>query len=230
MLAFLGQTLDLADILRVGVLAFLELLLSADNAIILAVVSSALPEHLRKKALYIGVLSAFVFRACGILSISFLLELIWMQLIGAAYLLYLSLRHLIRHATKSSLVPKPVSGFWKTVLIIELFDLAFAMDSIIAGIAFIGSPPPSAKIHPKLWIVYVGGMIGVLGIRYAAHLFTDLMHRFPSLEQSAYAIIGIVGIKLALSALHLEFPYFSLTFWCLLLILLLIPLIKGKKT
>lgn len=224
-----GQTFAVSDIPKVVVLAFLELLLSADNAVVLAVVSSALPEPLRKKALYIGFFSAFVFRALGILSIAFLLKFFWIQFLGAIYLIYLCLRHFVKKRKQETLMPKPIPVFWKTVLMIELFDLAFAIDSIVSGVAFIGTSPANALFHPKLWIVYLGGMLGVFGIRYTAYFFSRLMKRFPRLEHSAYAMIGLVGIKLAVTATQFTIPYFDLLFWSLLSSLFLFGFTEQKS-
>lgn len=224
-----GQIFELSDIPKVAVLAFLEMLLSADNAIVLALISSALPERLQKKALFIGLSSAFIFRAVGIFFIALFLEYPWIQLLGAAYLIYLSVRHFIKKRGKESLLPTGGRSFWKTVLLIELFDLAFAIDSIVAAVAFIGSKPSGASYHPKLWIVYTGGMLGVITIRYAAHLFTVLNKKFPQLEISAYLIIGWIGLKLAIQALDLSPPYFIFIFWTGLFSLLGLGFIKRKR-
>ncbi len=218
------QTFSLADIPRVGVLAFLELLLSADNALVLGLLVRALPHSLRRKALYIGVFSSFLLRAGALLGIAFLLHHLWIQIVGALYLLYLSLRHLLRKKEARSLSPPPSRSFWQTVVLIELFDIAFAIDSILAGIAFIGPASDAATFHPKLWIVYLGGMIGLMGVRTAAQLVSSLLDRFPKLEASAYAIVGWIGIDLILNALQWTFPGASTIFWAGILFFLALGL------
>ncbi len=209
----------LSDIPRLVTLIFLEMLLSADNAVVLGVLSHSLPPHLRKKALFIGVVSSFFLRAGALLFAIQLLEYSLFQLIGAAYLLYLSIRYWIRKG--KSVHPHPTRSFWKTVVLIELFDLAFALDSIIAGIAFIDAE------RSKLWIVYLGGMIGLLGMRYAAAVFTTLLDRFPALEQSAYLMVGWIGIKLG--ALYFGSPLPAPLFWSLTLLLFLLGFFRKKS-
>ena len=54
-----------------------------------------------------------------------------------------------------------------TVCVIELTDVAFAIDSIVAAIGIVG-PPPAHQRHPKLWVVLVGGMLGAVLMRFAA--------------------------------------------------------------
>ncbi len=215
----LGQTFDLIDIARVCSLSFIEILLSSDNAVILAVLSRALPQPLRQRALYIGLASAFFFRAVAILLLSFILDSPWIELLGAAYLIYLSIHYFTKKTHKK--LPTAPASFWKTVLLIEFFDLTFAFDSIIAGIAFIDSPSTLSNglFHPKLWIVYTGGMIGLGFIRYAADLFSRILDRLPHLETSAYLLVGLIGIKLALSA-TIPPPGLEYLFWTAFAIIL----------
>ena len=224
----LGQTFSLLDVPRVAVLAFLEILLSADNAVVLGLIVSRLAPHLRSRALYIGFISAWIFRLAGILGIAFLLAYPWIQLVGSIYLFYLTIHHFLKKKSKDQLIP-PIANFWKTVFMIELMDLAFAIDSIVAGVAFIGASVQGFTFHPKIWIVYAGGMIGVFAIRYAAHLFSSIIHLFPRLETAAYAMIAWIGIRLSFQSFSLTFPYHELVFWAVLAILFLLGLTKRRS-
>jgi YkoY family integral membrane protein len=161
----------------------------------------------------------------ALLTVSYLLEFYWLQLAGGLYLLYLSLHHFVKKGAKASQIA-PSPSFWKTVVMIEIFDLVFAVDSIIAGVAFIGPATPGVAVHPKLWIVYIGGMIGVFAIRYASRFFSTMIHRFPRLETSAYGMIGWIGLKLGIQSLSLTFPYYETLFWTVLLLIFAFGLTK----
>lgn len=224
-----NQTFSIADLPSLVVLTFIEILLSMDNAIVLGVLTSHLQKHLRSKALYIGVISAFAFRAIGLIFALTLLRYPFIQLLGATYLLYLCIAHFLQKKKDGVLLPDTKTNFWRTVLLIELFDLAFAVDSIVAGIAFIGAKAQSSLIHPKIWIVYVGGMLGVVGIRYAAHFFSALMGRFPRLHIAAYLMVGWIGIKLAITAVDLDSWIYTPIFWSGISLLLLYGLSKKKN-
>jgi YkoY family integral membrane protein len=100
-------------------------------------------------------------------------------------------------------VPIPVTrkhaSFWPTVAVIELTDIAFAVDSILAAIALVGAPPaghPADAVHPKLWVVITGGMLGVVLMRLAAVVFIKMLQRFPRFEVSAYLLVIVIGSKL----------------------------------
>jgi predicted tellurium resistance membrane protein TerC len=85
------------------------------------------------------------------------------------------------------------------VAVIELTDIAFAIDSILAAIALVGSPPPDhVGPHPKLWVVITGGILGVVLMRFAAVVFIRLLERFPRFETSAYLLVTVIGGKLVL--------------------------------
>lgn len=219
------QVFSLTDLPKIAFLSFLEIILSADNAIVLGLLAARLPEKMRAKALYIGLISAFFIRAVTILFIGLFIRYRWIQLLGAGYLLFLSFRHFLK---KKKTVPDSMQthSFWKAVVMIEIFDIIFAIDSILAGVALISSSNPQV-FFSKLWIVYVGGMIGLIGIRYAAHLFTSVIAKFPNMERSAYLLIGWIAIKL----IYEIFPHpiqLEYYFWGIFIILFLSGFWKKK--
>ena len=79
----------------IGTLIILEGLLSADNALVLAVMVKHLPEKQRKKALFYGLLGAYVFRFIAIGVGVFLIKLWWVKVLGAAYLAWLAIKYFI---------------------------------------------------------------------------------------------------------------------------------------
>src|SRR5690606_40924327 len=125
------------------ILIGLEGLLSADNALVLAVIARHLPEDQKKRAINYGILMAFVFRFAALFAISFIANVWQIQAIGAAYLLYLGLKHVIQarfgkhdgNEKENSTKEGKGKGFWPTVGKIGIADLAFAIDSILAAVA-----------------------------------------------------------------------------------------------
>jgi YkoY family integral membrane protein len=90
-----------------------------------------------------------------------------------------------------------VPNFWPTVASIGLTDIAFAVDSILAAIALIGSPPRGPDTyHPKLWVVFSGAALGMIALRYAAALVIKLLESFPRFEIAAYLLVAVIGVKL----------------------------------
>jgi len=197
-----GQTYSPPDLIVIATLVFFEGLLSIDNALVLALLARRLPAPLRAKALTYGLVGALVFRTVMIALAAYLLQWRIVKLIGGGYLLWISVQHffLKKPEPPPSLEDgddQPASGFWTTVALIEVTDVAFAVDSILAAIALVGSAPPGhVGPHPKLWVVITGGMIGVMLMRVAAAMFIKLLERFPRFETSAYLLVLTIGLKL----------------------------------
>lgn len=189
-----GQTFEVGDLAVVAFLVLLEALLSADNALVLAIMVRHLPRDLQRKALLYGLGGAFVFRLVAILLAASIISLWWLQAIGALYLLFLPIKHFL-HASSGQALTGKGGGFWSTVISVELADIAFAIDSVLAGVALI-------KSSEKIWVVYFGAIIGVVLLRFAAGFFVKLLERFPSLDAVAYVLVGWVGVKLAFMAGH----------------------------
>lgn len=193
-----GQTFHPSDLLGVGFLVLLEGLLSADNALVLAILVKHLPKVQQRKALLYGLGGAFLFRLLAILFAAVVLRQWWLQALGALYLLYLPYRHFLG-AAQSHAIPPRRGGFWPTVASVELTDIAFALDSVLAGIGFIARPGRGVD-ESKIWVVYLGAVIGIVLLRYAAGLFVQLLERYPKLDHVAYAIVGWIGFKLGVHA------------------------------
>src|SRR5581483_153140 len=107
-------------------LVVLEGLLSADNALVLALLVRHLPETDRNRALRIGLIGAFAFRAIGVLLAIWLIHFWFLKAIGAAWLLFLSIRHFVRRPRKKAEADSQTQArsFWMTVLWVELTDIA----------------------------------------------------------------------------------------------------------
>lgn len=189
------------------VLIGLEGLLAADNALVLAIMVKHLPPKKRKKALFYGLAGAFVLRFGSLFIISFLVDVWQVQALGAAYLLFISIKHLYDKlwSKKEEMKPKESgSGFWMTVVKVEFADLAFAVDSILAAVALAVALPPTdwpsvgSLDGGQFAVVLAGGMIGLIIMRFAANVFVDLLNKRPGLEIAAFVIVGWVGVKLAL--------------------------------
>jgi YkoY family integral membrane protein len=195
-----GQTFQVGDLASVGALVLLEGLLSADNALVLAIMVRHLPRKEQQKALLYGLGGAFVFRLIAILFASVVLQQWWLQALGAGYLLFLPIKHFIHAAQSEGPHVKPVgASFWRTVIAVEMTDIAFAVDSVLAGIGFITRP--EGVMQDKIWVVYFGAIIGIVLLRFAAGAFIRLLEKFPVLDHVAYVLVGWVGVKLAFHSL-----------------------------
>ncbi len=199
-------------------LVVLEGLLSADNALVLAILVKHLPRDQRKKALRYGIWGAFIFRAIAIILAKELRRFWPFRLAGGLYLCYVSVSHFVTHqAGEPELRDVSKKGFWGTVAVVELTDIAFSVDSILAAVA----------MSDKVWVVYLGGVLGIITMRFVAGGFLRLLDLFPRLETAAYLLVAWIGIKLSLETFDVHFP--SWLFWGVMFALFASGFLKTRR-
>lgn len=233
------------------VLVALEGLLAADNAVVMAVMVKHLPKEQQKKALFYGLVGAFVFRFAALFMITLLVDVWQIQALGAAYLLFIAIKHIYdqRKGKEHSIEPEATkgSGFWMTVLKVELADIAFAVDSMLAAVALAMTLPHLGSMEiggingGQFGVMLAGGIVGIIIMRFAAHKFVKLLEKYPQLETTAFVIVGWVGVKLTvltlahkdLGVLPYDFAHsaeWKLIFWAVLLGIVAVgALISVKK-
>jgi YkoY family integral membrane protein len=198
------------DLLTIGLLVLLEGLLSADNALVLAILVLSLPRHEQRKALRYGIVGAFGFRALATFFAAYMIQLSWVKLVGALYLLWLPWAHFRGGSHEDRRAIKPATSwfglgaFWTTVIKVELTDIVFAIDSILVAVA----------MSPKLWVIITGGLLGIVAMRLLIGQLLSVVQRFPALVDGAFVIIAWVGIKLLVEYLHqLGYVGFEIPKW-----------------
>ena len=200
---------QLSDAVTVGLLVVLEGLLSADNALVVAVMILGLPRRQQKLALQYGLVGAFVFRTIATLLAVYLIRLAWVKLLGGAYLIFLTYQHFFRSGdAEQRSKPRPAAGWlgmsplWGTIVKVELVNVAFSVDSILVAVA----------ISPKTWVVLTGGLLGIVAMRIVISQLLTIVRRYPTLVDGAFIIIALVGAKLlveyaaAMGWIHFEVP------------------------
>jgi YkoY family integral membrane protein len=235
----------------IGVLALLEGLLSADNAIVLALMVRHLPKPEQRRVLYYGIWGAVGFRFIALLLSAILLKLWYFKVIGGLYLLYLAVSHFLSRkddrTDSSATAPgnqKPGSrrllqGFWGTVTSVTLADIAFSIDSILAAVAMADDFPFGD--NGKLFIVFTGGVLGIITMRFVVRYFLILLDKFPGLAEGAYYLVAWIGLKLMVSGLHQADPYHKIIpkyigfqipealFWSVMILIAVISLFVGRR-
>jgi tellurite resistance protein TerC len=196
-------------------LIFLEGILSIDNAAVLGALVAPLPNHTkipwpkfltrlgavlhpflgyqRTAALRVGLLGAYLGRGLMLLTASFLIQNSWVRLVGAAYLIRLAFDELGDSSPgeesdedRQDIVK--ATSFWSVVLTVELMDLVFSIDNVVAAVS----------LSKELWVVLLGVAIGILTMRYAAGLFSYAVEREPILREAAYILVLNIGFQLIL--------------------------------
>lgn len=191
-------------------LVVIESLLSVDNAAVLATMVMDLPPKQRSAALRYGIIGAYLFRGICLLLAAWLVQIWWLKPFGGLYLLFLVFKWWKGRKTQSEsddyydkqeswlyrAINRSIGGFWATVILIEMMDLAFSIDNIFAAVAF----------TDNIILICIGVFIGILAMRFVAQGFVRLMEQYRFLETCAFLVIGILGLKLTLSVTEHLYP------------------------
>lgn len=165
----------------------LDGILSIDNMAALAGIASTLPKNQQKRALTYGIVGAYVGRGLMLALAGFLIRNPWIQLAGAGYLIYLVGAYFFNWK-KWEPEFLGISNFWKTVVLIELADLAFSIDNVAAVVA----------LSSNVWILIAGVCLSIAIMRFGANQFIKLIQWEPMLESAAYFLILAIAIELIL--------------------------------
>jgi tellurite resistance protein TerC len=162
----------------------------------------------RQAALKVGLIGAYAGRVLMLFLASIIIQNVWMHILGAVYLIYLAIRHFgetYRHGKDLDdeidieAIRPARFNFWNVVVTIELADLAFSLDNVIAAVS----------LSSQLWIVIIGVAIGIVMMRFAAQLFARMIAWEPALEHAAYLLLFAIGGELLLE----YYLHFDLTEW-----------------
>jgi tellurite resistance protein TerC len=194
---------------------FLEGILSIDNAAVLGAMVSILPQKdmvpwpgslkflgppvhrllggQRSAALKVGLLGAYLGRGLMLVLANFVIHNHSLKILGAAYLIKLAFNNLgeAESGEEDQVRAKRMEGkrFWSVVIAVELADLAFSLDNVVAVVA----------LSDNLYIVMFGVFIGILTMRFAAGIFAWMILREPILKPAAYLVVFNIGAELLLN-------------------------------
>ncbi|YAI82501.1 MAG: TerC family protein [cyanobacterium endosymbiont of Rhopalodia sterrenbergii] len=187
---------SLKTILIFLVIVILEAVLSADNAIALAAIAQGLPNlKSRKYALNLGLVFAYILRMALILTATWVINFWQFELLGALYLLWLAFNHFTFQQQEGHHHSLQSQSLWQAIPSIAITDLAFSLDSVTTAIA----------IADDIWLILLGGTVGVITLRFLAELFIHWLEEYTHLEDAGFITVGLVGVKLLIRVINTDF-------------------------
>ena len=189
--AWLGLLIGDADMAtRFLKIVGLNIILSGDNAVVIALACRALPAKQRMWGIILGAGAAVVLRIVFTIALQYLLNWPWLQLIGGVLLLYIAIKLLLgEEADEDSIEAK--GNLWGAVRTVAIADMVMSLDNVLAIAAAAG------KDNTPL--IIAGLAMSIPLIVAGAALITTLLHRFPILVWVGAALLGWVAGDLFLS-------------------------------
>ena len=173
----------------IGVL-FIDLILSGDNAVVIALAVRNLQGNVRRRAIQLGVAAAIGLRIIFAFIVSFLVQIPLLQVVGGLLLIYISWQ-LVKPEEEESDV-EAGSGLWQSVKIIAVADAVMSLDNVIALVAISRNP----EGEPRVWLVALGIALTIPIIMYGATILSNLMDRFPVIVYAGAALLVYVAVEL----------------------------------
>lgn len=169
---------------------FLDIILSGDNAVVVAMAANTLPPEQRNRAIIYGMGLAAIARIVFSLFAISLLHYRVISIIGGISLLWVAYklgRSILIDAGDGDDAPKQGKDLWSTITLIAIADISMSLDNVlaVAGVA---------RNNPFILVLGLIVSIGCLG--YGAKVMAGLLERFSWLNWAGVVLITVVAVEL----------------------------------
>lgn len=179
-----GITLD--AVLKIVVI---DLVLSGDNAVVIAMAVKSLPEKVARRASIIGAAGAVILRVVFAALAALLLSVPYLQAIGGIALFWIAYKLLIEEEEGEE-TPGEIHGFWEAVRIIIIADAVMSLDNILAV---------GGASHGNVTLLLFGLALSIPIVLFGSQFLTTLLRRWPML---AYVGAGVLAWTAAEMVMH----------------------------
>jgi len=162
-------------------IVIVDVLLSGDNAVVIALACRNLPDKQRNTAVLAGTAGAVLARLVFCFTISSLLEITALKLIGGILLLWIGIKLMQPEATGEGENIQSAAGLWGAVRTIVIADLVMSLDNVIGIVA-------AAKGH--FGLIAFGLCLSIPLIVFGSKLVLRILNRFPVLVVAGAALLG----------------------------------------
>lgn len=170
-----------------------NLLLSGDNAVVIALACRSLPPALTRRAMLIGIDGAIALRVLLTIFASYLLSIPLLKLAGGVALAAIAIKLTVEEApaAKSGSGPSRIpSGLWSAVGTIIAADLVMSVDNVVAL---------AAVAHGSILILALGLLMSVPFLMFGSVFVAVLLKRYPLLKRGGGAMLGWLAGDIAIS-------------------------------
>jgi YjbE family integral membrane protein len=166
----------------------INIVLSGDNAVVIALASRSLPPRQQKQAILFGSFGAIILRIILTFFAVYLLGLPWLKIIGAALLFWIGIKMLLPEEEETNLDGH--QHLWAAIKTIIVADLVMSLDNVL-GVA--------AAAKGSLPLLVLGLAISIPLIIYGSTLILKLMSRFPVIITLGGAVLGWVAAEMLIN-------------------------------
>lgn len=169
----------------------INIILSGDNAVVIALACRGLPPAQRKAGILLGAGAAVVLRIIFTVLVQYLLGVPWLKLTGGILLLWIAIKLLTGDEHGDDKVASG-SSLFEAVKIVAIADIVMSLDNVLA----IAAAAESAPADQRLWLIILGLIISIPLVVAGSTLIMNLLARFPILVWAGAALLGWVAGEL----------------------------------
>jgi YjbE family integral membrane protein len=170
----------------------INIVLSGDNAVVIALACRNLPPRQRRMGILLGAGAAVVLRIIFTVLIQFLFNMPWLKLVGGLLLFWIAVKLLTGddHADDSKV--QGGSSLWEAVKIVAIADIVMSLDNVLA----IAGAAESADPELRIWLIIMGLVISIPLVVAGSTLIMSLLSRYPILVWAGAALLGWIAGEL----------------------------------
>ena len=170
-----------------GAIVWVNLLLSGDNAVVIALAARSLPERQQKLAVFWGSAAAIVMRVILTVFAVALLQLPWLKLVGGLLLLWIGVKLIVPEEDEADI--ESSDNLLQAVKTILIADLVMSLDNVIA-VAAAAEQGPS---ETKLLLLVIGLGLSIPIVIFGSVMMLKIMERFPIIITLGAALLGWIA-------------------------------------
>ena len=170
-----------------GKIIWVNLLLSGDNAVVIALASRSLPPQQQKKAIFWGSAAAVIMRVVLTIFAVALLTLPWLKIVGGALLLWIGVKLLVPEEGGGEIASS--DNLWSAIKTILIADLVMSLDNVIAVAAAAEQGPAETKIL----LLIIGLALSIPIVIFGSTLMLKVMERFPIIITLGAGLLGWIA-------------------------------------
>jgi len=194
---------DAAFWIALGKIIWVNILLSGDNAVVIALAARSLPEQQRRKAVMLGSAAAILLRVVLTVFAVQMLQYPYLKIVGAVLLFWIGVQLLVPEGDDDGHI-KSSDQLWAAVRTILVADLVMSLDNVLAVAAAAESGPPQAR----LLLLIVGLGLSIPLIIIGSQVLMHVMERFPVIITLGAALLGFVAGEMLVHDKAVE-PFFQ---------------------
>jgi len=175
-----------------GKIIWVNLLLSGDNAVVIALASRSLPPQQQKKAIFWGSAAAVIMRVILTVFAVALLTLPWLKIVGGVLLLWIGVKLLVPEEGGDQVSSS--DNLWSAIKTILIADLVMSLDNVLAVAAAADSAAPTVELAAMKYTLLVLGLaISIPIVIFGSTLMLKLMERWPVIITLGGALLGWIA-------------------------------------